>query len=135
MDVQEVIENVLAHHGVKGMRWGVRRERTSRVTVSQSGKKLKAAGGFNRKASSDAVTAKKLSQIKKKSGVSALSNDDLQAYQRRLNLEQNVRNLEVNQPGVRNYIKRLMTNQGNQTINKAAQSAAKKAGKAALAAA
>lgn len=132
MDKVEAVKAVLAHHGVKGMRWGVRRSTSSSVTVSQKGKKLKSTGGAGRAPSSDAVRAQTLGQIKKKSGVHALSNEELQAYQKRLNLEQNVKNLSAQQPGVKNWIKRTLTKQGNQQVNTAASSGAAKAGKAAL---
>lgn len=131
-DTDALVDEVLAHHGVKGMRWGVRRERSSAVSVTQKGKKLKTKGGEGRKASADAVKVAQLRQVRKKSGTAALSNEDLQAYTRRLNLEQQVRTLEVNRPGVKNWIKRTLTNQGNQSVNQAGSEARQKAVKSAL---
>lgn len=128
-----LVENFLAHVGVKGMRWGVRRSApTARVTVTQKGKKLKAKGGVGRKAAPEAVRVQELRQVRKKSGVSALSNEDLQAYQKRLNLEQNVKQLELKQPGVSNWIKRTVLRQGDQHVNNVAQTGASKAGKKAI---
>lgn len=135
MDSIDAVKNVLAHHGVKGQKWGVRRNTTRAVTVSQKGKKLKSTGGVGHTPHQDAVKAQTLGQIRKKSGVHALSNDELQAYQRRLNLEQSVKQLEVRQPGAKNWVKRTMTRQGNQHVNNVAQAGASKLGKAAVAAA
>jgi hypothetical protein len=137
MDNIEIVKNVLAHHGVKGMRWGVRRSSppVKSVTVSQKGKKLKSTGGEGRGPHQDAIKAQTLGQIRKKSGVHALSNEELQAYQRRLNLEQSVKQLEVKQPGAKNLIKRTLTRQGGQHMNNVAQAVASKLGKAAVAAA
>lgn len=128
------VENVLAHHGVKGQKWGVRRARgASAVTVTQKGRKLKSTGGEGRKPSKDAVKAKELGQVRKKSGVHALSNEELQAYQKRLNLEQSVKQLETRQPGAKNFVKRTLTRQGDQQVNSAASAGIKALGKAALA--
>lgn len=128
-----VVADVISHHGVKGMRWGVRKSAPSaRVSVTQKGKKLKTSGGAGRKASPDAVKVASLRQVRKKSGVAALSNEDLQAYTKRLNLEQQVRTLEVNRPGVKNWIKRTLTNQGQQSVNQASSEARQKAVKTVL---
>src|SRR4051794_28298475 len=92
-----LVDDVLAHHGIKGMRWGVRKSApTASVSVTQKGKKLKSKGGVGRKPSPDAIKVQELRQVRKKSGVHALSNEELQAYSKRLNLEQNVKTLEVN---------------------------------------
>jgi len=128
-----VVADVISHHGVKGMRWGVRKSAPSaKVSVTQKGKKLKTTGGHGRKAAPDAVKVAELRQVRKKSGVTALSNEDLQTYAKRLNLEQQVTNLERNQPGVKNWIARTLKGQGNQSVNQAGQTARKKAGMAAL---
>lgn len=129
----DVAWSALEHHGVKGQRWGVRRSTPSaKVSVAQKGKKLKTTGGAGRKASSDAVKVAELRQVRKKSGVSALSNEELQSYSKRLNLEQNVANLERNQPGVKNWIARTLKGQGNQSVNQAGQAARTKAAKGAI---
>lgn len=126
-------KNFLAHHGVKGMRWGVRGSTpTAKVTVTQKGKKLKTTGGQGRKAAPEAVKVAELRQVRKKSGVSALSNEELQAYSKRLNLEQNVATLERNQPGAKSFIKRLLKGQGQQQANTAAGKATSVAAKSAI---
>lgn len=90
-----IVENILTHFGKKGMRWG-QRSRSSGpqgVSVKDKGKKLKTSGGRGFKAHPDAVRARTLGQVGKKSGVKALSNKDLEAYSRRLNLEGSVKRL------------------------------------------
>jgi len=121
----------LLHYGVKGMRWGIRRSRPSgptNVAVSQKGrKKLKAVGGENQPASSDAVATKTLGQVAKKSGYQALSNDELQAYTRRLNLEANAKRLDYdNKPVAHKFILGLLGKTGKSAAEQAANEAASK---------
>jgi len=96
MRTSEVVEDILAHHGVKGQRWGVRRKRTSgtqAVTVTDKRKKLKTSGGKGFPAHADAVRARTVAQVAKKSGYKSVSNRDLQDYNTRLNLEMNAKRL------------------------------------------
>lgn len=89
----------LEHHGVKGMRWGLRRKATvgaQEVVISDKRKSIKTTGGEGHPAHSDAVKARTIGQIGKKSGHKALSNQELEAYNKRLNLEQNAKRLAYN---------------------------------------
>ena len=102
-------EEVLAHYGVKGMRWGVRKDRGDRdaifrkrakeknpveVSVSQQpGKYVKGKGGQNQPASEDAITAATYRQKARASTPDSLSNKELQALVTRMNLEQQYNNL------------------------------------------
>lgn len=133
------LSDVLEHHGVKGMRWGVRQGKgtPTAVTVTQKGKKkLKATGGEHQPAHKDAVAAKTLGQQAKKSGHQSLSNEQLRTYAERLNLEQNVKRLEQqNKSGARRFIGGHLKNEGSQAASKATKSAVSKAGKIAVTAA
>jgi 2'-5' RNA ligase len=133
------MSDIISHHGVKGMRWGVRKGEGSprAVTVTQKGKKrLKAEGGQGHPAAKEAVAAKSLGQKSKKSGHQSLSNEELRQYAERLNLEQNVKRLEQqNKSAARRFISGNLKGQGNQQLNRLESAAITKAGKAAVAAA
>lgn len=64
-------DEFLAHYGIKGMRWGVRRRDPSGVAPQ----------------SSDAVRAREAHAKLKKHGVDSLSNEELQTLLNRMNLE------------------------------------------------
>lgn len=114
---RDIAEQILEHHGVKGMKWGVRRKRTATpvsVEVKQKGSKLKAKGGQNQPASKDAINTKSIDQVIKKSGYQALSNQDLQAYNNRLNLEANARRLRTqNATAGQRFVKALLGTAGD----------------------
>lgn len=94
-DAMDVVEDILAHVGVKGMKWGVRnaRNNSSAVTVIDKKKKIKTFGGKGRSAHPEAIRVRSIGQVAKKSGTKALSNKDLDEYNKRLNLEQNYKRL------------------------------------------
>lgn len=85
-----MVGDILEHYGVKGMRWGVRRDRTPTAveTVQTPGKRVKATGGKNQSASEDAINAAVARQKARASTPDALSNKELQALVNRMNLEQ-----------------------------------------------
>ena len=84
----------LEHYGVKGMKWGVRKDRSSgsnssrKLTVSPSRLGgLKVSGDATRKPHGDAISAAKAKAIANKSSVSALSNKELKDLVNRMRLE------------------------------------------------
>lgn len=127
MDTAEIVENLLTHHGVRGMRWGVRRKATvgaREVVVSDKRRKLKTSGGKGHPASSDAVRARTLGQVGRKSGLKALSDKDLQDYTRRLQLEASVKRLEY---GEKNAAKKFVASVLGQSGKNAVQDHANQA--------
>lgn len=73
------LDEVLAHYGVKGMRWGVRRG---------------SSGSISHPASEDAQAASAAKSKVKAGGTKALSNQELQALVQRMNLEQQLSRLQ-----------------------------------------
>lgn len=121
----EVVGNVLSHYGVKGMRWGQTTKGPTSVSVGQKGKKLKAKGGTGQPAHPDAVRKATIGRTKKKSGINALSDKELQAYANRLQLEQNVKRLESAQKSApKKFISNLLANAGKKAAQEAANEAA-----------
>lgn len=108
MGITPAESSALAHYGVKGMRWGVRR--SSKPTGPEDitlktvpGKRVSAQGGRRHPASEDARTVAVYKQKARKSTVDSLSNKELQALVNRMNLEQNYSRLTTDQlaPGKR----------------------------------
>lgn len=101
-DSVKVGKETLAHYGIKGMRWGVRRDNPSAETTEvglhtdpATGRIYKTTGGANRPTSEDAQRVMVSKQIAKTSGVHALSNLELQQAITRMNLEQQYSNLST----------------------------------------
>lgn len=80
---EEIAKDILAHYGVKGMKWGVRRGR--KVTARFGGKKT----AEFRPASPDHAQAARLAKKK----VHELSNDDIRALKTRLSLERDLKSV------------------------------------------
>jgi len=85
---------VIQHYGVKGMKWGRRKEENAgpaQIELHQktpgSRVKIKATKGGGQAPAKDAIEAKVFRQTAKKSGPQSLSNKELQALVTRLNLE------------------------------------------------
>lgn len=92
----------LAHYGVQGMKWGTRKAPPSAVAARATSvvphgtkrkTKVKTEGGENHPASTDAIKVAQAKAKLKKSGTAALSNQELQDLQTRMNLERNVTQL------------------------------------------
>lgn len=89
----DVVSDILAHHGIKGMKWGVRKDRSeSRAAVARSTK------GHENEASDDAKRANANNLKARTKGTASLSNKDLQDLVNRMNLEQQYSTLESKRP-------------------------------------
>lgn len=108
----------LEHFGVKGMKWGVRKDRSApasvETTLKRSGKvKLKTSGGARQPVAPDALKAAVAVQTLKKSGAAALSNDDLRELNTRLQLEQQATELtSKRRPAAEKFVKETLVNTG-----------------------
>lgn len=88
----------LAHHGIKGMKWGVRKGGSSgpsevkvKTGSTLTGKaKIKTSGGSKHPPHADAVAARVVQQKLARSGTHSLSNHEIQTLVNRHNLEQQV---------------------------------------------
>ena len=133
----------IEHFGVKGMRWGVRNERSVATDIQRDTgivrrkTKVRAKGGESQPAHDDAVKAAVQKQKLKKSGTDALSNTELKQLANRLELEVRVETLATKKG--RKFISRQLETQGQQQLQKGlgrgisttAGRVAKKGGKAA----
>lgn len=105
------LDDVLAHHGIKGMHWGVRRTNPSASAPS----------------SDDHTRAAAIRSQRKTSGTKTLSNKELQDLITRLNLERQVKQLAPTpKESVSNFIAGLLRDKGKQHVNKLADDAATK---------
>lgn len=112
----EVAMSDLSHYGVKGMQWGVRKDKRSlalpgqkEVTVvSRAGRGVvKTSGGRRAQASDDAATAAAVRQKAKASRIDSVSNKDLQTAITRMNLERQF-NKAVKEYGRKSVGRRIM---------------------------
>ena len=137
---KEVVDHILKHHGVLGMKWGRRRSREELATVSVSTRSnpqhktiIRTKGGKGLPAHPDAVAAKVVTQKLKKSGMHTLSNDELQKLATRTNLEGQIKRSGVGEgtvtKGVKHVTNFMKTPQGQAAVNDAAKAATSETGK------
>jgi hypothetical protein len=74
------VDDVLEHFGVKGMKWGIRKNKPAKIT------------------SADAQKARDAQDLIKKHGTQALDNKDLQHLVTRMNLERQYNNIVAQNP-------------------------------------
>lgn len=79
-----MVDSVLVHHGIKGMKWGMR--------------KSESKGSGEHAPSADHITAMGFKNRAKAGGVKTLSNDELQKLVNRMNLEKQHRDLAGQAP-------------------------------------
>jgi 2'-5' RNA ligase len=134
-------EEFISHFGVKGMRWGVRKERTVSTSVQtdtgliKRRTKVQTKGGESAPAHTDAVIAAVQKQKLKRSGTDALSTAELRELSTRLQLEAQVETLTTKKG--KKFAKRQLETAGQQQIQRGvakgiATTAAKRGGKAAI---
>lgn len=117
-------DNGLAHYGVKGMKWGVRKNRPSAAdgpvevrTQTRPGRRVTAKGGEYHSPSEDAVKRAKLGQRAKKSTVDSLSNKELKELVERMNLEQQYSRLNEQNRSIGEKMVRKLLNNPQGTVN------------------
>lgn len=103
--MSETIEEVLAHYGVRGMKWGVRKRSSGEssgptpvVVKTKPGVGIKTSGGKGHPASDDAIKAATARQKAKKSGAHSLSNAEMKSLVERMNLESQYSKLTATEP-------------------------------------
>jgi 2'-5' RNA ligase len=113
-------EAYVEHFGIKGMKWGFRKDRPAPTAVAPTASskvphgdrrktKIEAEGGQNHPAHEDAIKVAKAQAKLKKSGPAALSNQELRDMATRLNLENQVG--ELTKSRGRKFIQKHLTGQ------------------------
>lgn len=87
------LDDVLSHYGIKGMKWGVRKDESPPVVAPSK-------PGFEKSATPDAKRVNKAHQTAQEKGTAALTTRDLQELVNRMNLEQQYSRLS--QPQINN---------------------------------
>ena len=85
----EIVDDFLAHYGVRGMKWGIRRARNNR----------KAALKTTPRPSDEGKAAAKVLDKQKKYGTAALTNHELRMLNARQKLEQEFKKNNPDPPG------------------------------------
>lgn len=124
MDIAErgaVAVAELFHYGVKGMKWGVRKDKKGSsgptpVTVTKNRRGgVTVKGGEGHERTEQSIRTTKIRQQAKKSGKTSLTNAELQEAINRMNLEQQFDRLNANQKSAgQKFVEGLLINAGKQ---------------------
>lgn len=116
------VDDILAHYGVKGQKWGVRKSESERSTPStvkiknkssvrgaqditvkaRAGRGVtKTKGGARNVASKDAIETRATRQKARRSTTDALTNAELKKVTERMKLEQSYRKLQKEEPKIK----------------------------------
>jgi len=118
------VEEFFEHFGIRGMHWGVVRDRGKNGRVEGPSKPVQSH------ASDDAKAASKAGEKIKSKGIESLSNTELSSYVARLNLEQQYSRLTPQQvsPG-KKFASDVMNNASKQVATEVVKSGIKGGGK------
>lgn len=128
----DALEQSLAHFGVKGMKWGVRRNGGAAPTGSTpvtahvvAGKKVKTSGGQKHLPHEDAIAAAVGRQRAKKSSTDSLSNKELQMVVQRMNLERQYSSLKSDRANpFAKFVTQVIIGTGKQQMQRVANDTA-----------
>ena len=92
-----IVNGELYHHGVKGMKWGVRKDKTSNGSTTKTAGKKKAGSGrswlFGKKKTKKSQVESTSPKPPKKKTINELSDDELRQRINRLQMEKQLKDL------------------------------------------
>ncbi len=127
VSMSDTVDDILAHYGVKGMKWGVRKASSvpgnAKVLLKTKNGDITIRRDQIREVSSESAAAQRALSKAKTKGIKALSNDELKILNERLQLEKRFNDLN---PTTTNKGKKILQQQLRQVGGMAVGAAASK---------